>query len=55
MDENLELILVIHELRLPSEGDFGSFVPLAGGVAVGLVFSELGRVWREGLWRCRWE
>lgn len=48
-DENLELKLVIHELRLPNEGDLGSFVLLVGVEGEGAVFSEEKRVWREDL------
>ncbi len=50
-EENLELKLVIHELRLPSEGDLGSFALLVGVEGEGAVFSEEKRVWREGLTR----
>ena len=48
LEENLELMLVIHELRLPNPpetGDFGSFAFLVGGAAVDGGFSALGRGW----------
>lgn len=46
LEENLELMLVIHELRLPSPpetGDLGSFAFLDGVAAVEGDFSALGR------------
>lgn len=49
LEENLELMLVIQELRLPKEGDFGSFGLLAGEGELGVDFSELERGWREGM------
>lgn len=49
LDENLELMLVIHELRRPREGDLGSFEPLAEGGVGGAGFSEASFVWREDL------
>lgn len=42
-------MLVIHELRLPSEGDLGSFVLLVGVEGVEAIFSELKRVCKEVL------
>ena len=58
LDENFELKLVIQELRLlkePDKGVLGSFAVLVGGGVVEVDFSELERVWREGLWIWRCE
>ncbi|KAL9000919.1 MAG: hypothetical protein Q9188_005575 [Gyalolechia gomerana] len=47
LDENFELMLVIHELRLPREpmeGDLESFAPLVDGEAIEAILSELSGV-----------
>lgn len=49
LEENLELMLVIQELRLPKEAVFGSFGILAGEGVLGAILSELDREWSEGL------
>lgn len=44
LDENLELMLVIHELRLPKEGDLESLALLADDEVIEVFLSELSGV-----------